>query len=264
MGFGVIACKMQSENDGASPNHLVTAVLKAVEPLVVSAVGAQIRCSLSEPWFSDIIRAAVQHILASGSTCHSAGTSSQSSITSSGSGASNISADQGERTSGLAIGGQPACSGASACEPPSEANIIWDVPCPVCQFVSASEAAFVEHIKLISVNRHLGWNHKIKCVLRQNNDYHQKLLKRFVLHNEWLDAVPEFVAELRSMTNPGSKRQFRPGGTGNNRKIRRFVQECLDWVPPPVVHILPVASGEPACTLGSAPASPDWADACFD
>ena len=217
-------------------------------------VKSQLRTSLQEPWFAAIIESSIlKHIdrgVGTVSSQSSLSQLSQSSLTSSGGSgdiaqkehASMLSADMGSRTM-LAEGSNPLAVGSSgslsmqdegsnplavgSSGSLSEANLYWDVPCPCCLKVSPSEAAFVEHIKLIMSNRRLGANPIIKCVMRENNNRHRQLLSRWTRELNWLDSVSEFVAEMRSNCNPGSKRVHRPGGTGNNRKIKRFISECL-------------------------------------
>jgi hypothetical protein len=234
-GFQVAS--LESVHHGSSPTHdsqIASAVARAVQPAVAAVVAAQIQSSLREPWFADLIRATVREFVL---TTPSASGSSQSNLS---------------QTS-LSSSGDGSSHGAAVAV---EANLLWDVPCPVCRKVSLNENAFVEHIKLITVNRNQGHNPKIKCVLRENNDRHVKLLKRFrgVTGNQiWSDSACDFVTALRSNCNPGHKKVYVPGGTGNNKKVRKFLLECLQ----DEQHSASCGHAD-VDVDGSAPGSPDW------
>jgi len=210
------------------------AIRAAVEPAVSAAVKKQIELSFREPWFAEIIRAAVrQQLMATPSGSGSSQSNlSQSSLSSAGSGGFPVAQGYGSQLA-EAVASQAMQAGGSNLMPVrslDEANVLWDVPCPCCDFLSVNENAFVEHIKLIVSNRNQGANPKIKCVMRRNNDRHVKLLHRWTQNQvSWTDSVCEFVTELRSHCNPGSKRVYRPGGTGNNRKVKKFVAESLSY-----------------------------------
>ena len=248
---GLLVSSVESGHHGSSPTHdsqLAAAVARAVQPAVAAAVAAQIQSSLREPWFADIIRASVREFL---STTPSASGSSQSNLSQSSLSSSGSSA------SGSMIQSLPAavCSnlGLSVAV---EANLLWDVPCPVCCKVSLNEHAFVEHIKLIAVNRHQGYNPKIRCVLRENNDRHVRLLRRWTQHQSWQDSACDFVTALRSNCNPGHKKVYVPGGTGNNKKVKKFVLDCLQFAEQ---HFAGPALGSHVVGDGvDAPGSPDW------
>lgn len=212
--------------------QLITdAVIRAAaDPAVQTTYKKHFESAFREPWFSDIIRGAVlQQLLATPSVSGSSQSNlSQSSQSSAGSGAvAQVNGSQlAEDVSSQAMeaGGSNLMPGRSLVE----ANVLWDVPCPCCDAIAANENAFVEHMKLIVINRIHGGNPKIRCVMRTNNDRHVKLLLRWTQNKlSWFDSVSEFVTEMRSQCNPGSKRVYRPGGTGNNRKVKKFVAECL-------------------------------------
>jgi hypothetical protein len=249
-----LCCQMQSHNEGyasggcavkspesslravgsRSPSgfqQLITdAVIRAAaDPAVQTTYKKHLESAFREPWFADLIRGVVLPLLATPSDSGSSQSNlSQSSQSSAGSGA--VAQDNGSQLS-EAVSSQAIEAGGSNLMPGSsyvEANVLWDVPCPCCNVVAANENAFVEHMKLIVINRHNGANPKIKCVMRTNNDRHVKLLQRWTQNRlSWCDSVCEFVTEMRSNCNPGSKRVYRPGGTGNNRKVKKFVAECL-------------------------------------
>ena len=228
-----------------SPPHIVSAIVKALEPVVAASVAAQMQISLREPWFADIIRVTVHQYLST-----SASGSSQSHHSLSSRDSANLS--QSSNGSSGSISGNSAPIGVvvGVLVQPLEANLLWDVPCPVCSKVLSNENVFSEHIKLIVANRTFGYNSKFKCVFRENNDHHVQLLKRWSHNQSWPDAVCDFVTALRSLLNPGHRHVYRPGGTGNNRKVRKFVQECLLFASaPPFV-------GDP----GHAPGHDDWFD----
>ena len=251
-GFQVAS--LESVHHGSSPTHdsqIASAVARAVQPAVAAAVAAQIQSSLREPWFADIIRASVREFLSSSPSASGSSQSnlSQSSLSSSGSAAS-----------GSMVQSMPAegsCHGAAVAV---EANLLWDVPCPVCSKVSLNENAFVEHIKLIAINRHQGFNPKIKCVLRENNDRHVRLLRRWSLNQCWQDSACDFVTALRSHCNPGHKKVYVPGGTGNNKKVKKFVLECLHYadVQHTAGHAGHARGSSDVGDDGNAPGSPDW------
>ena len=242
---------MQSDNEGyasggcvvkspgsrsqGTQQQIVDALIRAaVDPAIAAAVKKQIEISLREPWFAEIIRAAVlQQLMASSSASGSSQSNlSQSSQSSAGcDGFAVAQANGSQLAEPVASASDAMSAGGSNLMPVgslAEANVLWDVPCPCCGFLSVNENAFVEHIKLIVSNRHQGANPKIKCVMRRNNERHVKLLQRWTRNQfSWTDSVCEFVTELRSNCNPGSKRVYRPGGTGNNRKVKKFVAESL-------------------------------------
>ena len=214
--------------------QLITdAVIRAVtDPLVQSTYKSHFESAFREAWFSDLIRGAVaQTLLATPSLSGSSHSNlSQSSQSSAGSGAAIAVAKENGSPLAEAVsytmeaGGSNLMPGSSLVE----ANVLWDVPCPCCDAIAANENAFVEHMKLIVINRIHGANPKIRCVMRTNNDRHVKLLQRWTQSGvSWLESVHEFVTEMRSNCNPGSKRAYRPGGTGNNRKVKKFVAECM-------------------------------------
>ena len=129
-GFQVAS--LESVHHGGSPTHdsqIASAVARAVQPAVAAVVAAQIQSSLREPWFADLIRASVREFV---STTPSASGSSQSNLSQ-----SSIS------SSGSSMPAEGSSHGAAVAV---EANLLWDVPCPVCRKVSLNENAFVEHI----------------------------------------------------------------------------------------------------------------------
>lgn len=237
-GFQVAS--LESVHHGSSPTHdsqIASAVARAVQPAVAAAVAAQIQSSLREPWFADLIRASVREFV---STMQSASGSSQSNLSQSSlsSSGSSMPADGSSHGAAEAV----------------EANLLWDVPCPVCRKVPLNENAFVEHIKLITVNRNQGHNPRIKCVLRENNDHHVRLLRRFRPNQMWTDSACDFVTALRSNCNPGHKKVYVPGGTGNNKKVKKFLYECLQNVDEQHVR----GSSFDVVDDGHSPGSPDW------
>ena len=237
------------------------AIRAAVEPAVSAAVKKQIELSFREPWFAEIIRAAVrQQLMATPSGSGSSQSNlSQSSLSSAGSGGFPVAQGYGSQLA-EAVASQAMQAGGSNLMPVrslDEANVLWDVPCPCCDFLSVNENAFVEHIKLIVSNRNQGANPKIKCVMRRNNDRHVKLLHRWTQNQvSWTDSVCEFVTELRSHCNPGSKRVYRPGGTGNNRKVKKFVAESLTYAAISATQVVgynPVAPANASGGMGHSP-----------
>lgn len=242
-GFGSGGCDVQPTLADVVRSELKLSLREPWFAEAIIDVRSQLKTSLQEPWFAAIIEDSIlrhiQHIqgsqIGTASSQSSLSQLSQSSLSSSaGSGdiaamslravAPILVADVGSQTL-QAEGSNPLAVGSSGVL--TEANLDWDVPCPCCLKVSPNEAAFVEHIKLIVRNRHLGTNPIIKCVMRETNIRHRQLLSRWTQECSWLDSVCEFVAELRSCCNPGSKRVHRPGGTGNNRKIKKFITQCL-------------------------------------
>jgi hypothetical protein len=246
---------MQSDRDGFGSGG------SAVEPTLADVLRSQLQlslrepwfaqifdfrsqliASLQEPWFAEIIDAAISRLIQKVHVSQvglgfSQPPSSQSSLSqlsqsslSSSTGSDEIAAMSLQAHVPILsedVGSQTMQAEGSYSQADGAANLYWDVPCPCCLSVSASEAAFVEHIKLININRHLGANPNIKCVMRQASSRHRQLLSHWIQGSSWLDSVSEFVAELRSFCNPGSKKVYRPGGTGNNRKVKKFIAQLL-------------------------------------
>lgn len=204
------SCTEHMESDSSSNNQsAVHAVIEALKPAVAAAVATQIHVSLQEPWFAHIIESCVAKYMCPSS---SSGGSARSALTSS---SSDDAAAQSQPATVGAIDMDALCS--------------WDVPCPVCgekQF--ANEKVYYEHIGLISKNRFKASNVKMKCVMRSDNPEHLALLKPYMQASQsHFDCVVDFVSEMRSLLNPGSKRVYRPGGTGNNLKVAAFINSRL-------------------------------------
>jgi hypothetical protein len=185
-------------------SDVVSSIVAAVTPAVTSAVKA----SLQERWFTDMIQASVRGYL---STSSSGSSNSRESFDSLSSGvSSNLSSSLKELD--------------SLC--------VWKVPCPVCgEGTFANEKVFDEHLKLILKNQRRSCHQRVKCVLRPDKAAHVRLLQRWATGQEWEDQAVEFVCDLRALLTPGSKRVYRPGGTGNDVKVKAFLQECLSVQP---------------------------------
>jgi hypothetical protein len=204
---------------------VVQAVIEAVTPAVASAVVSQIHVSLQEPWFARIIEGCVAKYVCVTSS-GSSGTSNNSLLSS-----CSGSDERQARVSAAAVHAGNVVDMDALCS--------WDVPCPVCGEKSfANEKVFYEHIVAIGKNRFKALsNVKLKCAMRPNNPQHDKLLRPYMEaspHQSYYDSVTDFVNEMRSLLSPGSKRVYRPGGTGNNVKVAAFIRSRLlpDVAPP--------------------------------
>lgn len=205
------SCTAHVESDSSSNNQsVINAVIEAVKPAVAAAVATQIHSSLQEPWFAHIIETCVSKYMflsSSGGSARSAMTSSSSDDPA----AQSLQVQVGARTVDL------------------DALCLWDVPCPVCgEKKFANEKVFYEHIVLIGKNRFKASNVKMKCIMRSDHPVHQALLKPYMQASpSHFDRVLDFVSEMRSHLTPGSKRVYRPGGTGNNLKVAAFINSRL-------------------------------------
>lgn len=120
---------------------------------------------------------------------------------------------------------QQGSSASSLCE--LDALCAFEVACPVCSAVPANEKSFYEHIKSMKKNRHRVNDKEYACVLRPSHPDHHLLMSSFLSAGfVWDDCVCAFCDQLTGLLNPGSKRVYRPGGTGNNRRVRAFLQRC--------------------------------------
>ena len=207
--------------DHASIHHsVIHAVIEAVKPAVATAVATQIHASLQEPWFALIIEACVAKYM-----CPSSSGGSAESGSSAMSGSSLNSGSGGEVVSAPAVAHISA--GTSHAE--IDALCIWDMPCPVCgQQPFANEKVFYEHIVAIGKNRFKSSHIKLKCVMRSTHPQHQLLLQPFLNPAQsYFDSVLDFVNAMRALMTPGSKRVYRPGGTGNIERVRVFINSLL-------------------------------------
>jgi hypothetical protein len=103
----------------------------------------------------------------------------------------------------------------------------FDVCCPVCSAMPANEKSFYEHIKALKRNRHRIDEKDFACVLRPSNPDHYQLMSAFEPYGlSWDDRVCAYCDQLIGLLNPGSKRVYRPGGTGNNVRVRAFIRGC--------------------------------------
>jgi hypothetical protein len=206
----VRCCSEHTPSESPSNNQIVvSAVIEALKPAVAAAVATQIHTSLQEPWFAHIIETCVSKYMFPSSS----GGSARSAMTSS-------SSDDAALSLQVQVGGSTV---------DMDALCLWDVPCPVCgEKKFANEKVFYEHIVLIGKNRFKASNVKMKCVMRSDHPEHQQLLKPYMKASQsHFDCVLDFVSEMRSLLTPGSKRVYRPGGTGNNLKVAAFINSRL-------------------------------------
>jgi len=193
-------------------HDLVAAVVSAVRPAVTAAVNDAVRSSLQETWFSQLIQESVQKFLVSSSSSGGSCSSSSESL--------------------VGVQGSVLVETACAAAAKLDSLCLWHVPCPVCgEKTFANEKVFDEHLKLIIKNISGRQRKKSKCVLLCDNDFHVRLLERWNNGQNWDGQVVDFVDSLRSLLNPGSKKVYRPGGTGNDIKVKAFIQSCLSTVP---------------------------------
>jgi hypothetical protein len=191
-----------------------------MKPAVATAVATQIHASLQEPWFSNIIEACVAKFMCPSSSGDSAMTGNSQNSSSSSDNAAAAAAAAAPTTvaatsSGSVVDLDALCS--------------WDVPCPVCGLNTfANEKVYYDHIGAIGKNRFKSGNVKLKCVMRSNDPHHNVLLQPYLNPRQsYYDSVLDFVNAMRALLNPGSKRVYRPGGTGNNVRVRAFINALL-------------------------------------
>ena len=105
----------------------------------------------------------------------------------------------------------------------------WPLPCFICGSSDfANEKVFYDHIKT-AYDCRLQSSSGRKCVMRQDNPEHVKLVAGFVSEGvAWWDAVATFLLAARKTLTPGAKAVYR-NGTGNHIKLQNFLVKCLTY-----------------------------------